>query len=254
MDAVFLGAYLVATGASDVQQDPLYAQSSNPWVLSDGHAVAGVFRHVEVGVTEKTTIDVSGLTSLVSPDVGVKRQVWASDAAAVAVTGSLSVPTGGLRLMQGTPLTQDEYIPWAVIPGLGVTAGTELGMVRLSAGALGRVGVKIPGDDGGLNAFTDTEFGWLDPMIAPITHGWAAAGLVAVQVRPTDRWLASVEGRVAVPAGPDLNLRVLGTRYLGERHGLTLGWVGASSMTEGGRRLHYAPRVDYEVHFGGGFR
>ncbi|MCP4810279.1 MAG: hypothetical protein GY913_23860 [Proteobacteria bacterium] len=253
MDAVFVGAYLLAAGASDVQQDPLYALSSNPWVLSDGHAVAGVFRHVEVGVTPNTMIDVSGLTSLVSPDIGVKRQVVSGEGVAVAVTGSFSVPTYGLRLMQGTPLTQDEFVPWTLIPGLGVTAGVERGPVRMSAGLLGRAGLQLQRDDQGLNELTDTEFGWLDEMIAPITHGWAAAGIVAVDVRPTDRWKLGVEGRVQVPAGPDLNLRVLGTRYLGERHGLTVGWVGASSMTEGGRRLHQAPRVDYELHFGGGF-
>ena len=246
MDALILSAYLLSTGAADAQQDPVYNLAEDPWVSQD-RLVVGVFRHAEVGLDERTQLDFTGLSSLPSPDLAVERQLWTNESMAASVSGGLSVPTYGLRLMQGLPLTTDEFIPWVAIVSAGGSVGWRNDKLALSAGLVARYGQRFQQTPAGMNDFTYTELPWLDPMLTPIIDRYSVAGLVGASWTPGDRWQVDLDGRVVVPAGPDLNLRLMAWRGLGERSALGFGAVGAREVGEGGPMLRAAPRLDWQI-------
>ncbi len=248
MDPLILTVFLFSTGAADAQQDPIYSLSEDPWILED-EALVGVFRHAEVRLNSRTQLDFTGLSSLPSPDLAVERQVWSTESMAASVSGGLSAPTYGLRLLQGLPLTTDEFIPWTAIVSAGGSVGWRSERLALSAGVVARYGQRFQQTPSGLQDFSYTELAWLDPMLTPIIDRYSVAGLVGVSVTPTERWQIDLDGRVVVPAGPDLNLRLMAWRSLSERQALGFGGVGAREVGEGGALLRAAPRLDWQIAF-----
>jgi hypothetical protein len=86
-------------------------------------------------------------------------------------------------------------------------------------------------------------------MLTPIIDRYSVAGLVGLSYTPTERWQVDLDGRVVVPAGPDLNLRLMAWRGLGSRSDLGFGVVGAREVGEGGALLRMAPRLDWQMRF-----
>jgi len=249
MTPAIIGFYFFSTGTIDALQDPIYEVTQGAVAPGKGEGHAGAFGHWTYGLTDSLSVDLTGVSSLIAPDPAVRYRWFEKERWTIDATAGFSVPTYGLRLLQGTVLPGDQEIPWAVVPGLGSVVGWHGDAWTASLGMLGRVGVTFGSEEGDLRSFAAADLAWLDPMVAPITEGWSVAWLPSLEWHGSEKWQFQFQTRMQFSAGPDFNLRLLGWRHLGEHHSLSAGAVVANEAMTFGRAIRWAPRVDWRYRF-----
>ena len=95
----------------------------------------------------------------------------------------------------------------------------------------------LPGEDSRLLTM---DHPWLDPVVAPLVHGWALSARVRVGWTQGP-WEWSVDQRISIPAGPDIDGRFLVHRALGERWSLGGGVATAWETYTADSRGRLAP-------------
>jgi hypothetical protein len=249
MSNAILAAYLVAMGSADALQDPIYTLTESPTQHEAGAFSFGVFDQVRIGISDRIELGFTGLTSLTGPDPALRYILKSNDKHALSITAGMSIPTYGLRLMQGTVLTSDQVIPWVLIPGLGFNSSHHTDTFDWSVGALTRFGVPLSAVEDGERAFTQTDMAWLDPMTAPMTDGYSVALLASIEHRPTTTTRLVVNTRAQWGAGLDLNARIIGWLSVGKLSEIGVGGVVARETFGYGPDWRAAPRVDWRWHF-----
>lgn len=221
------------------------------FVVGKGHGAVGVFRPLSLGVADRTEIGTTGLISLIAPRVMVKQQLTDADDLAVAVTGSLGFPAGGIWAMRTAGiLTTDPTVktPFPVTASAGVAGGLRLDALDLGLSVEGRFGVHPSG-------WTLDEPGmwFLDPMMAPLTAGPQIKPRLVVELAPTlgdreklglrvDSWMMIGAG------GPDATLRLMAFWAISPRVLLAAGDAMAWEKREG-RPFYAVPIGDLQFRW-----
>ena len=89
---------------------------------------------------------------------------------------------------------------------------------------------------------------WLDPMVAPIVHGYAVAGLLSARWSGDGVWVESAL-RAQLGGGPDLNLRLTSGRSFGTNTLSAGALVALETFESGDRVVRWAPKVDFSRRF-----
>ena len=222
---------------SNTLQDPFNEGAISPWTPEVGAWHYGTTEGLRYGIAEDTALITGGLSSTVSPELLVLRQIYEEGSLALALSGGLGVPTFGMRLAQGMWFPEDVEIPWVVVVAGGLVAGWHGEHLSLAAGVHERM--VLPGQDAQILTM---DHPWLDPVVAPLVHGWALSARVRA-AWTQGAWEWSVDQRVSGPGGPDIDRRVIVHRDLGDRWSLGGGVATAWETYTEESRVSLAPLV-----------
>ena len=232
---------------------PLRTGSHTPFVIGSGHAAAGVFRPITLGVGERTDLRAkNGILTLFSPHIQVKQQLTEGDGIGFAVRGGLGIPMGGLFLLNGAGFTSSDP---TVKTGVAFTADAALltgyrsDVFDIGLSVEGRFGVR-----GSSWTLQDPGMFLLDPALAPLIHGPQLRPRLIVEVFPqfgerpllgfTADWMTQIGS-----GGPDSSLRMLASYAISRRVVLAAGEVIATETRPDGNKTFASPIADLQLRW-----
>ncbi|MBN2800384.1 MAG: hypothetical protein JXX28_14690 [Deltaproteobacteria bacterium] len=219
----------------------LWIGQGSAWTVDPSHFTVAIFGDAAVGLTEQLDLSSSSpLFGLAAPHLELKRTVWERERAAVAVSGSLGVPTLGLGLLQGTLIPSEAEIPWTLTEGLALTGSIKVAEAVLSATVEGRSALPS-----GTAEMRPLDLPFWDPMMAPLVEGPTASLRLWADYSPTDRLMLTAVGTVQVGGlGPDLDGRLVLSAGLTPHLQARVGVAGAAEGFVYGRGAHAGPVLD----------
>jgi len=238
---------LAADPADPAEETPLTAHAGHATTLGPGHGVVGLFRPWAIGVSDKVDLGTTGPAALVAPKVDVKVSLFEDDddeqAAALAVTGGLGLPSLGLSFLRGSVLSSDptQSLGFAAVGELGIVGTLRQRRTVTSLGAELRVG-------GQTGNFAPVDMFFVGPMLAPITEGPALRLRWVTDYPLAKRLVLTSDFAVQLGStGPDLVARGFFLGGLSKHVALGAGWaVAAETLSFGGKDSWGVPLLDVQ--------
>lgn len=222
-----------------------------------GEVEVGVLHPLDVGLGHGLELRAHPLVFLVAPNAILR--VEHARLAGWIVTGEygLSIPTLGMRLLQGYLFPSwersDDRIGWLLVPRAGAVASrTVRERDAVFAGADVAVGIPLGRDDTpSLDAPAPLEL-----LFAPVTTGWRVRAGGGYDASLSPRWRLRATIDLFLHGGWTLRGALLGEVALGERGRLSFGVYGWNSdqhaIDADGDRIRsndLLPVVDYVHRF-----
>ena len=236
----------VAMAADQAVPPSLNTYRGQAFTLAPGDGRVGLFSQAAIGLTDSLELSTPGLSTLVSPQVSLKGRLVGNDEQALSLYGGVGVPTLGLKLLQGTALSEAETVGFGVVGHVGVIGSVRRGDVTVSGGLTGRIDVKSA-------AWTlqPPDMPWLNPTLSPLTEGPAhMTARLAVDWFPGGGLHKhavglTVDTKVHIGGlGPDLDGRLLGQVGLGHHLSLAAGTAVGAERIPLGIMTMMTPLVD----------
>ncbi len=232
---------------------PLRTGSHTPFVIGKGHAAAGLFRPISLGVSEQTDLRAkNGLLTLVSPHLQVKHQLTEGDGLGFAVRGGLGVASGGLFLLkQAGVLSADPTVKtgMAATADVAILTGYRSDVVDIGLSVEGRLGLR-----GSSWSHHSPGLFLADPALAPLTSGPQLRPRLIVEVFPqigkrpllglTADWMTQIGAD-----GPDSSLRMLASYALSRRFVLAAGEIVAVESRPDGNKAFAMSLIDAQLRW-----
>ena len=234
---------------------PLWVGTGTPFTVPSKLHALGIFRPFTLGISDRTEFEHTGLLTFVAPSFRVKHTLWTSYLSknsvqyGVAMTTRFGVPTGGLRLLQGSLLPSEAQIPFIGVVGVGLVSGLKAPHYAVGWGLEMRTAFK-----GGEFYLLPPGLPFVDPMLAPITEGpvlTARLMLDWIVTRKSDGMdvvVISLDTRLQVGGGgPDLNSRLFALFRLGNKTAIGAGGIIAYERQTDGLHFFAAPLMDFQL-------